>query len=132
MVLGRRGMAQAAVAAEGRRRDHFQNQKGPFAASQGPGPVSCTQSRLVPPQTKGAADQSAAPSSSREKNLLQVGHRSQVSRELGDAGRTAPAGAEAARIDRRNEGRADVSGGIVAGVDLSLIHISEPTRQAEI
>ena len=36
-----------------------------------------------------------------EKSLLQVGHRGQVSRELDDAGRAAPVGAEAARIDRR-------------------------------
>ena len=33
----------------------------------------------------------------REEDLLQVGHRGQVSRELDDAGRAAPVGAEAAR-----------------------------------
>src|SRR4030088_3772166 len=33
------------------------------------------------------------------RSLLQIGHRGQVSRELGDAGRTAPVGACAARID---------------------------------
>ena len=50
-------------------------------------------------KSKGAADCSAAPESSSRMSLLQVGHRGQVSRELDDAGRAAPVGAEADRRD---------------------------------
>ena len=64
------------------------------------------QSRFIGPTTqkKGAADRSAAPGL-REKILLQVGHRGQVSRELDDAGRAAPVGAEATRVDRGDAGQ---------------------------
>src|SRR5205823_13026954 len=48
-------------------------------------------------------------------DLLQVGHRGQVSRQLDDAGGAAPVGTEAARIDRGDEGRVEVGGGVVAG-----------------
>ena len=52
-------------------------------------------------QNKRAADCSAALVSRLGKNLLQVGHRRQVERQLGDTGRAAPVGAGAARVDRR-------------------------------
>ena len=60
-------------------------------------------------QTKRAADRSAAlPQAWR--SLLQVGHRRQVGRQLGDTGRTAPAGAEATRVDRGDVAGAGAGG----------------------
>src|SRR6202790_2613934 len=62
------------------------------------------------PQKQRATDCSAALYYRlRRKKLLQIGHRSQVGRELDDAGRAAPVRTGAARIDRRDIGR---SGGI--------------------
>src|SRR5882757_7534435 len=66
------------------------------------------------PKTKGAADCSAAPRSP-EENLLQVGDRGQVSRELDDAGRATPVGFEATRVDRRNAASGGNSCSVVAG-----------------
>src|ERR1700675_933256 len=54
-----------------------------------------------------------------KKNLLQVGHRRQVSRELDDAGGAAPVRPErrraVARVDRRYESRAGIGGAVIAG-----------------
>ena len=75
------------------------------------------------PKTKGAADCSAAPRSP-EENLLQVGDRGQVSRELDDAGCAAPIRAERSRagagIDRGYEARARVGGAVIAGEGVTI------------
>src|SRR6195256_1631424 len=75
------------------------------------------------PQNKGAADRSAPPSP-RKNDLLQAGHRGQVSRELDDAGCAAPIRAERSRagagIDRGYEARARVGGAVIAGEGVTI------------
>src|ERR1700704_5566335 len=71
------------------------------------------------PQNKGAADRSAAPSP-RKNDLLQAGHRGQVSRELDDAGCAAPIRAKPTGIDRGYEARAGVGGAVIAGEGVTI------------
>src|ERR1700737_3638736 len=65
-----------------------------------------------------------SPPSFRENDLLQVGHRGQVSRELHDAGCTAPVRTERSRavagIDRGYEARARVGGAVIAGEGVTI------------
>src|SRR5260370_20593134 len=75
-------------------------------------------------QNKGAADHSAALRSLERINLLQVGHRGQVSRELGDTGCAAPVRTKRSRavagIDRGYEARAGVGGAVIAGEGITI------------
>src|SRR5216683_2394319 len=61
---------------------------------------------------------------SRENDLLQVGHRGQVSRELGNAGCATPVRTERSRavagIDRGYEARARVGGAVIAGEGVAI------------
>src|ERR1044071_8456133 len=63
--------------------------------------------------------------------LLQVGVDRQVGREPGDEGRTAPLRAQAARIDRRDVGRA--GGGVIAGegVAITLVQVGVDVAQID-
>src|SRR4029079_2173065 len=76
------------------------------------------------PQNKGAARSLCRPLWSRENDLLQVGHRRQVSRELGDAGCATPVRTKRSRavagIDRGYEARAGVGGAVIAGEGVTI------------
>src|SRR5665213_1703365 len=66
-----------------------------------------------------------------ENGLLEVGHRGQVRRELGDTGRTAPVRACTARIDRGDVGGAGRVEGAGEGVAVTLRQVGVGVAQVE-